>query len=252
MSAIVLTSECRYPAWMSSKRPPTGFKDSPEISGINAPRPNRIAELTKSQKLNYLKVGEKAGVHEVTIANLARGKSKLTQEWMEKLADIFGVSPAEIAWDPPARGLRRIRVKGALQASAWSENHEWEEDQQYDVMIPDDDELRGLKLYAAEIRGDSMNLRYPAGTVVIISDIKRGFDKVSEGQRYHVRHTRADGMVEETIKTLVADPEGRYWLKPESSNPEFQAWLAIDGQNGEDGEMIEIVGRVRYVVQREV
>lgn len=207
--------------------------------------PNRIHELTKLRGLTYADVADALGAHTITIAKLATDKIELTHDWMKRLAKVFDVSPAEIIERPAAAGLRRVRVRGTLQAGAFSESFEWPHDDQYDVMVRDDPALRRAELYAGEIEGASMNLRYPPGSVVIMS---AGGSDLVPGRRYHVRITRADGTAEDTIKTLERSADGRYWLKPESSDPEYQAWIPLDGQ---PDTTVELIGRVRFAYQRE-
>lgn len=223
-----------------------------KIAPTTTPRryPNRIAELTKRSGLNYATVGDAAGSHEITIAKLATGKMKLTQGWMERLARVFKVSPAEIIARPLGEGLRRVRVRFAVQAGVLTRSNEWGDEQQYDVLMPDDANLRNAFLYAGEVRGDSMNLRYRPGSVVVFSSMDgAAATEIAEGRRYHVRRTFPDGTVEDTIKTLVRD-ENRWWLKPESTHPQHQEWIAYD--DGTDKSVkVELIGRVRYVVQRE-
>ena len=198
--------------------------------------------------MTYADVGDRAGAHEITISNLANGKQKLTQEWMTRLAKVFSVRVSELLEAPAAKSMRRIQVRGALNAGAWQEGYEWSDDDQYDVLVPDEPALRGVELYAAQISGPSMNLRYPEGSIVILSPIAHSATEISPGRRYHVRRVRADGLVEETIKTLERGSDGHFWLKPESTNPEFQEWIPLEGL---PGETIELVGRVRFTVRRE-
>lgn len=250
MSAMGSVSVSGYSGGMPKARSSRPPRKKAARSRAPRPRPNRIRELNKARGLTNEIVGEKVGAHPVTISRLATGKIDLTQEWMERLAPVYDVTPGEIAWKPAQAGLRRVRVKGSLQAGEWAETNEWEEDRQRDVMIPDDPELRPVSLYAGEVAGDSMNRIYPAGTVVVLSPVGgTGPDQVREGARYHVRHTRRDGQVEDTIKTLVRGEGGHWWLKPESTHPEHQSWIPLDGV---EGETIELIGRVRYAVKREV
>ena len=166
---------------------------------------------------------------------------------MELLGEVFQVPPAEIISPPPAEGLRRVHVTGALQAGAWSESHEWPLEDRYDVMVPDDPGLRAMSLYAGEIRGNSMNLRYPPGSIIILSPLMQHPGEIAEGRRYHVRMTHADGLTEETVKTLVRRDD-RFWLKPESDDPEHQQWIALDSK---PDAKVELIGRVRGVYYRE-
>jgi hypothetical protein len=220
----------------------------PRARGAGRVYPNRIAELTKARGLTYAALGDLVDAHEVTIANLATGSQGLTHEWMIRLAGPLGVQPEEIISKPIADGMRRVRVRAFLEAGDWGETHEWSDDDQYDVIIVDDPALRGASLYAAEIRGQSMNLRYPERSIAVFSRIVGRPNEIISGRRYHIRRTRPDGMIEETIKTLIRDDAGRYWLKPESSSPEHQAWIPLDGDKD---ATVEIVGRARFVVHRE-
>jgi len=224
-------------------------------------RPNRIFELMKERHWTYPDVAEHirahaksknldnyVRVHEVTINRLALGKAKLTQDWMNLLGDIFRVPPHEIISQPSAENIRRVRVICALQDGRWIDQKPLPANEQFDIMIPNDPQLEQFDLYAGEIRGEHFNLRYPDGSLVVLSKITQRPDDIVEGKRYHVRATRGDGKVIETIRSLVRDEGGKYWLKPESTHPEHQKdWLPLGG----GGNGVEIIGRVRGVFFRE-
>jgi transcriptional regulator with XRE-family HTH domain len=230
------------------------------------PRPNRIHELTKARKWTYPEVArrvgelarakgddERANTHTITINRLATGSASLTQEWMNTLAEVFGVSPAEIIAPPIGENLRRVTVVCALAAGAFRKAWQLPEHEQHDIMIPNAPGFEGLSLYAGEIRGDDNNRRYPRGALVVISSFKPGEINqpaaLKQDSRYHVRTVRADGLIEDSIKCLQLGPEGQiWWLKPESDRPEFQEWLPITGK---PGLHVEIVGRVRGVFLKE-
>ena len=210
-------------------------------------RPNRIYELTQSAGWTYADVAERAGVHEITIARLATGAIKLSQDWMHRLGEIYGVPYTDVITAPPTIGLRQVRVSILLSADVWSDDHRLNDDETFDVFIADDPSLSGLTFYAGEIRGDMMNARYPDRSVVVLSKLTQRPNEIQEGKRYHVRVTRPDGKSEETIKTLTKDSSGQYWLKPESTEPRHRA-IPLDGT---PDETVELLGRVRFVVHRE-
>lgn len=224
-------------------------------------RPNRIWELTKERKWTYAIVAERvrtiakargdldrAKVHEVTINRLASGKAKLTQDWMTLLGEAYAVSPAEIISAPVSQNLRRVLVICALEASNWRETNERPIKDQFEIMIPNDSALQGVSLYAGEITGDDNNLRYSRGSIVVCSKLEQKPGEITDGKRYHVRLSRVDGMIEDSIKCLTLGPEGDYWLKPESNHPDHQAWIPLAGR---DDLKVEIIGRVRGVFFRE-
>lgn len=209
--------------------------------------PNRIRELTKKNKTTYGEIAHELGTSETQIGRLASGGRKLTQDWMIRLAGVLNCTPAEILEKPVAEGLRAIAVSGRVEAGVWAESHALPEEDHYTVMVPDDPNLRGLTLYAREINGESMNLLYPHGSVIVLSNMLQRPGEILAGKRYHVRVTRADGSVEETIKTLMRGANGTYWLKPESDSPEFTAIPLKDG----DADEVILLGRVRWAVRRE-
>ncbi|MBI1202579.1 MAG: helix-turn-helix domain-containing protein [Rhodopseudomonas sp.] len=254
MSAIETVSKPGYapfmrkPTHVSTPRPKAPPHTRERPSAKPRQHPNRIYELTKTRRTTYEAIAEAAGVHRITIAKLANGTSKLTQDWMNVLATILQVRPEELIAAPADTHLRRVKVRGALQAGDWSESHEWSPEEQFEVAIPDEPQLRKLQLYAGKIIGESMNLRFPQGSIVVFSRIGQRPGEIEVGKRYHVRVTRSDGQTEETLKTLVADEHGTYWLKPESSHPAHQNWLPLDNT---PGATVELIGRARYVVHRE-
>jgi hypothetical protein len=224
-------------------------------------RPNRIYELTQARNWTYADVAERVRnhaaacgdtsrmkVHELTINRLATGVITLTQPWMETLGAVYGVPLTEIIAAPSVAHMRLIKVTIALEAGVWKSDHTLPVPQQFEIMVPDDDRLRGVPLYAAEIRGPASNLRYSEHSIAIISKITPNPGEVIEGRRYHVRVTRENKTTEETIKLLVMDGEKRFWLKPESNHPEHQAWFPLEGRAG---ETVELLGRVRGVYFRE-
>lgn len=118
------------------------------------------------------------------------------------------------------------------------------------MAVPADPLLEGFKLYAAETRGPSMNKRWPEGTVVVFTNVEETGEMPTKGRRYVVERRRLGGDAEHTVKLLVQDADGKYWLMPESDDPRFQAPISVDEGTG-DGDVVTIIGRVRYAVSRE-
>jgi hypothetical protein len=229
------------------------------------PRPNRIFELTKARKWTYPDVAQRvrelaiargddnrSKCHTITINNLATGKSNLTQEWMNILGEVFAVPPAELISPPIAENLLRVPVLYALEAGKWRKNNGLQAQDQFEIMVPHQDAFQNLTLYAGEVRGLDNDRRYPVGALIIVSKFEPGAvnrpGEVVPDKRYHVRISRHDGLIEDSIKTLVTGPEGQLWLKPESDQPAFQEWMPLAGK---PGLTVEIVGRVRGVFLRE-
>lgn len=172
----------------------------------------------------------------------------LTQDWMEVLGEIYGVPAVDIIATPAVGNMRLLKVTIALEGGSWRKDHSLQPNEQFEIMVPDDTRLRGVALYAAEIRGPAANLRYSDRSILIMSKLLTVPGEIVEGRRYHVRITRtASGESEETVRLLVAR-QGRFWLKPESDDPEFQTWMPLDGT---PECRVELLGRVRGVYFRE-
>lgn len=214
--------------------------------GYNCGMQNRIKELMKLRKLSRDDVAAAIEAHPITVSKLIGGKTPLNSHWLEKLSAVFGVPPEQIIAAPS--NVRIIRVQQHVQAGAWAESNQWDEDDWYDVAIPDDPALRMISLFGAETRGPSMNKRYPERTVVVVDSMIETGEPLQLGKRYIVERERPDGLREATVKQLWKDEAGRLWLLPESTDPLYQAPIALDGS---EGDTVRIVGRVRYSVQKE-
>lgn len=206
----------------------------------------RIKEIRKARGLTQAQVADKIGIHLTNYNKLENGQADVTLSRLEELADLFKVTVSELL--APLRKMRIVTVKQHVAAGIWSESPVWPEDDWYDVPVPDDPELRNFTLYGAESSGHSMNQRYPEGSALIFTSMLETREKLDAGKRYIVEIERADGLREATVKQLWRDDTGKLWLLPESSDPRYQQPIALEGENG---DTIRIVGRVRYAVQRE-
>lgn len=207
---------------------------------------NRIRELRESLGLSQEQLGQKLGVHWQTVHRAETGKSALSIRKTEAYAQALGVGPDDLL--SRASSARSVTVTGFVQAGEWAETWEWDEEQRYEIAIPDDPELRPFNLFAAEARGPSMNKRYPEGTVLVFTNVIETEEQVRPGKRYIVERERSDGLREATVKLFWIDEAGKPWLLPESDDPRFQQPIALDAQ---DGDTVRIVGQVRFAVSRE-
>ena len=90
--------------------------------------------------------------------------------------------------------------------------------------------------------------RYPDGSALIFTSLIETREGLIPGKRYIIEIERSDGLREATVKQLWKDETGKLWLLPESTDPRYQQPVALDGA---EGDMIRIVGRIRFAVQRE-
>lgn len=75
--------------------------------------PNRIREFRMAAKLSQQKIADAIGVSKMTISDLERGNILLNLDYMERIADVLKVAPADLlptrlnpdALDPAEREL---------------------------------------------------------------------------------------------------------------------------------------------------
>ena len=206
----------------------------------------KIKEILKSKKMTQADLAEQLGMHPVNLSRILNNKVGLNKARMEQIAAALEVTVQELF--AIEDGVRTVKVRGFVQAGEWAESWHWEDEDCYEVPVPDDPELRACNLFGAEARGPSMNRRYPEGTVLVFTEAIETAEDIVLGKRYIVERERADGLREATVKLLWQDESGIAWLLPESDDPRFQEPIEI---NGAEGDTIRIIGRVRFAVSRE-
>lgn len=202
-----------------------------------------IAEFLNARGLSMKEASLKAKLGETFVRDALKRDKEPGHEKLVRLKNAIGMESS-------SNGLRNVTVAAYVQAGAWTETWEWEDDQKYVVSVPDVPELRPFKLFAAETRGPSMNRRYPEHTVVVFTNVIETQESPLPGKRYIVERRRASGETEHTVKLLHVDSDGKLWLMPESDDPRFQAPISID-DGVADGDIVVIIGRVQFSVIRE-
>lgn len=207
---------------------------------------NLLKKLRKQKGLTQQQVADQLGLALPNYNNLENGRTELTVTRINKLAEILDCEPVDFLVE--RMPTRQVDVVAFVQAGQWAESNELEVEDQYSVAVPHDAEFSQYRLTGAEVRGPSMNLRYPEGTILVITNAIETREDIQPGKRYVVERHRADGMHEYTVKTLHRDEDGHFWLVPESNDPRHQQPIKV---NGDLGDTIRILGRVVYAVSRE-
>lgn len=218
---------------------------------INMPRMTigkNLAKCRGKAGLSQAALAKISGVSQQLISQIEKDKNTSTK-YLPQLANALGVKVAEIdpSYSGPTSDVRMVRVLGYVQAGEWEAAWEWPEESQYEVPVRDEEQFHGYPLLAVETKGESMNKKYPEGTVLVYSSAVHTHEDLKPGKRYIVERQRADGDYEATVKTLFVDNAGKSWLVPESTDPTFES-ISLEN-HGDDH--IRIIGQVRYAVTRE-
>lgn len=166
-------------------------------------------------------------------AILQRDLNDLTEKWSPVLRR--GGSDGALQLD-------RVLVVGAVQGGLWAESDSWPEDEHYVIEVPPSRKYPGVRRRGLEVRGPSVNLLYPEGTVVIFASPEEIGHGAIPGKPVVVQRVDKFGRYETTIKIYQPDEDGRVWLWPKSDHPEFQR--PIELKPSADIEEIKIIGLV--------
>ena len=191
-----------------------------------------------------------AGLNETFIRDLVENPGRSPRaENLAALAAVLGVSvqwlltgEGELAQGATTSGdslsfmqTRSLLVRGVVAAGLWREA--WDEADGVDpddierVHVPTPSGFERASLYALRVRGRSMDLEYPDGSIIIVCPIGeielRAHDHV-------VVLRRRSGLTEATVKELVQLRDGGWALQARSTDPSFAAPWPFDPDAGVD------------------
>lgn len=187
---------------------------------------NRLKELREGAGLTLEQVAERMGLSVSQVSRLERGKSDPTLSRLRDFATLYGVRVQDII--NHTIPVSSIMVRGAVQAGVWVEALEWPRDDWYAVSVVISKEYEGVPKFGLEVRGPSMDLLYPPGSVAICVSVIHLTKPIPPGKRVVVEREDGNGLIEATVKEYAVDDEGRHWLLPRSSKPEFQQPIKVD------------------------
>lgn len=196
----------------------------------------------KERELKVARWAKDSGVNANSLYNFLNGHSEgLDLRTYAKLARTVEVPVWRLSGEAPEPPTPTTTwVSGHVEAGSFREAIEWDRSQWYPVDVPVPDRFRG-RAKALEVRGPSMNRRYPPGSVVIWVDML-DYRPPRNGDRVIVYSYRDDAKIEATVKELRGQGDER-WLWPDSDDPLHQT--PIDPRNPpEDVTSIEIKGIV--------
>lgn len=118
--------------------------------------------------------------------------------------------------------LKTVYIRGQVQAGNWTEATEWSREKWVPVPMPIDPKYEDLPAFALYVKGDSMNLLYPEGSIVIaikFSDLGRNPEN---GECVvTIRRDPLTDCYEATLKIVQIREDGSVLLWPRSNNPDF-------------------------------
>lgn len=224
------------------------YRDVPVnlYSGLMERTPDERREILRQfineRPLKIARWAKESGVDKNSIYNFLNGHSQaLDLRTYAKLARTAEVPIHRLTGDmPEPTSPVPIWVVGYVEAGEFREAVEWDRSRWYEVDVPVPDRFRRMAK-ALEIRGTSMNVEYPPGSVAIWVDVLDSRPARHEDHVVVYAYT-PEGKIEATVKELRLDGTTR-WLWPRSTDPQHQTPINIDTPP-EGIKTIEIKGLV--------
>lgn len=209
----------------------------------------RIREIRKRLRENQAEFAQRLGVTQSTISKWEAGTHIPETSYIITLAELGGYEVGELI-DYDDHAFRKsdwgitATVLGNVQAGEWVEAVEWDVHQQFQVQIPTPVDWPDVMVHGFVVKGTSMDLVYPEGSIVfavstIAYDIHPG-----PGDRVVVQRVDESGLFEVTLKELKVGKDGKLWLWPRSSDPEFQSPIQMPPPGDSQVSEITITGLV--------
>lgn len=202
-----------------------------------------LREALATSGLTMSEMSRRLGIPVDGISKVLKGRRELSAEEMFQIQNISGVTPPtsaspagekRLTADNPARSLALIKVIGEAAGGVWKEMKlSFDE---YALNYPVDPRWPSDAVKALRISGNSINRQARHGDHVVIIDVWAFPRDLRDGDWVAVRRVRHD-VAETTVKQLRGAP-GSWELWPDSTDPDFQTPVSLDG-NGPD-DIVEV------------
>ena len=184
------------------------------------------------------------GYNQSTYNNYEQGRVPDNISTVETLAEQLNVPTAWLLFgEPPIqlnitdeRQIEEITLAfepaylvGEVEAGVFREAAEWPRDDWEIEAINKDPRYSEQRKFCLRIEGRSMDLLYKPGDIIICVSIHELGGILEHGRRYVVYRTLADGTTEATCKELQMGEDGKKWLVPRSTLPEYKAPIELEG-----------------------
>lgn len=225
-------------------------------SGMETSLQKRVRIRMDLLGLNALQTAKRAGLGDSFVRDILRGKTRSPNaENLGKLAAALETTPDWFmaageslpAPQPSIVPVTGLPVLGKIQAGNWVDRSIIDDSGEYEMIpVALDPRFTGVRQYALEVVGDSMDLVYPEGTFVTCVDYIDSGATLKPGRILHVeRHNGS--LIEVTLKAMEF-VDGLLMLVPRSSNPRHKP-MKFEGDAGSE---IVIRGVVTGSYRREI
>jgi SOS-response transcriptional repressor LexA len=181
-----------------------------------------LRRFITENKLKVARWAKESGVSQNSVYNFLNGHSDALEHLTyAKLARTAEVPVWRLSGDDPEPpSPTTVWLSGYVEAGAWKEAVELDPSEWRSVDVPVPSRFQG-RARALGVRGTSMNIDYPDGSVAIWVPML-DFRPPQDGDDVVVYSFRDDAQVEATLKRY-REVNGEKWLWPHSTDPLHQA-----------------------------
>jgi transcriptional regulator with XRE-family HTH domain len=192
---------------------------------------DQLQSLRKKRGLSQERLAEMVGVEQPTIQRWEAGKRSPDLESLDALARALGVRPGALIDGAALASLGpTLFIKGEVAAGLWQPAAEWPESGWQTFTGRPDVTAQPDHRFGLIVRGDSMNLLYPAGTVIECVSVF-GRAEIVPGKRVVILRKNDREEYEATVKELV-EQNGKLWAVPRSTNLAHQPFRLEEKEPG--------------------
>lgn len=208
--------------------------------------------------LNAYQTAKKAGLGGSYVRDILRGRTRVPNaENIERLAEALETTPGFLMGrDDPDSTLRTVSAKvegvpvlGRVAANTW-----YTADDLIDETSDDIERVPSVSGYPLEwqfgliVDGNCLNKIAADGDRLVCLDLIKSHVEISEGDLVVVERLRFGGQMRQRTAKRVKRTTVGFELWPESTDPNHQDPIRLDG--APDGDEIRIWGKVLWVLRR--
>lgn len=148
---------------------------------------------------------------------------------------------------PAPLSLASVPVLGNVSAGTWLEVQEGDAAEVNQFVQPDV-KFPAMWQYAFRVEGTSLNKIAEPGSILICVDLIKSGTNIQDNDLVIVERTRFAGQMMERTAKRVRKVISGYELWPESTDPEHQKPIRING--GDEGEEVRVAAKVLWIMRQ--
>ncbi|CAI3958315.1 LexA family transcriptional regulator [Commensalibacter papalotli (ex Botero et al. 2024)] len=193
-----------------------------------------IKKIAEEKNASLSGIGISAGVGPDFIRKLEYAKNGPPIEKLIKLAHALNVDiniflkalDHDIKFSPNSSlqptELKTVYIRGEVQAGKWTSAIEWPREEWIPTFMPPHPFYEKMKPFALKVKGDSMNLKFPDGSIVVAVNFCELGRNPEDGECVvTIRRDPLTDNYEATLKIVQIRDDGSVFLWPRSNNPDF-------------------------------